>query len=118
MAMITDNAPTSPSPVVPVILRDGQTAWLRPARPDDVERLDDLFRRASMESRRLRFFNARRDADRRLLERMAAPDGVNAMTYVVTRGEGAEESVVAAGSYQRTAERDAAEVAFFVDDAY
>jgi hypothetical protein len=93
-----------------VILRDGETAWLRPAQPEDIDRLDDLFKRASMESRRLRFFTARRDADRHLLEQIAGPDGVDSMTYVVTRGEGAQESVVAVGSYQRIAERLPSEV--------
>lgn len=40
------------------------------------------------------------------------------MTYVVTRGEVADEQIIAIGNYVRLPRWDTAEVAFFVDDAY
>lgn len=45
-------------------------------------------------------------------------DGIERMTYVVTRGEDAEEQIIAIGNYVRLPRWDTAEVAFFVDDAY
>ena len=106
-------------PPEPVILRDGTTAWLRPARADDIERLDALFRRASRESLWFRFFTATSTVSRRFLESVVTIDGRSRMSFVVTRGEGADERIVAVGSYIRVPEpdRDAAEVAFFVEDA-
>ena len=106
-----------PAPA-PVILRDGSTAWLRPARPDDVAKLEALFQRASRESVWLRFFTAAVRISQRELARMVDIDGVSRMTYVVTRGEAAEEQIIAIGNYVRLPRWDTAEVAFFVDDAY
>ena len=40
-----------------LILRDGSTAQIRPARPDDGEALRTFFERLSPESRRRRFFS-------------------------------------------------------------
>jgi acetyl coenzyme A synthetase (ADP forming)-like protein len=110
-------APLLPPPA-PVILRDGTTAWLRPARPDDLERLKALFGRASRESLWLRFFTPRASVDPHLLAQMVENDGVQRMTYLVTRGEGEAEQVLAVGSYIRLPRWDTAEVAFFVDDAF
>ncbi len=106
-----------PSPT-PIILRDGTTAYLRPARSDDVEKLQALFERASLESVWLRFFTASTRVSRREIDRMLDIDGVARMTYVVTRGEEAEEQILAIGNYVRLPRWDTAEVAFFVDDAY
>lgn len=108
---------TLPAPA-PVILRDGTTAWLRPTRPDDAERVAALFSRASRQSLWLRFFNPVAHVDPRLIERMVDIDGVERMTYLVTRGEAADEQVLAVGSSVRLPRWDTAEVAFFVDDAY
>lgn len=109
--------PILPSPA-PVILRDGTTAWLRPVRPDDVDQLGALFNRASRESLWLRFFTSAKRVDQRDLERMVDIDGTARMTYIVTRGEGAEEQILAVGNYVRLPRWDTAEVAFFVDDAF
>ena len=109
--------PTLPPPEQ-IILRDGTTASLRPARADDVEKLEALFARASLESVWLRFFTAATRVSRREIDRMLDIDGVARMTYVVTRGEDAAEHLLAIGNYVRLPRWDTAEVAFFVDDAY
>lgn len=101
-----------------VILRDGTTALLRPTRPEDLGRLNALFGRASRESLWLRFFTPVATVDQGLLERMVVIDGIERMTYVVIRGEGEAEQVVAVGSYVRLPRWDTAEVAFFVDDTF
>src|SRR5262245_16504649 len=70
--------PTLPPPAA-IILRDGTTAWLRPAQLDDADRLGVLFGRASGESLWLRFFTAAKRLDRRDLERMVDIDGTARM---------------------------------------
>jgi acetyl coenzyme A synthetase (ADP forming)-like protein len=101
-----------------VILKDGTTAWLRAVRPDDFERLTALFGRASRESLWFRFFTPVRRVDKRYVERLVQVDGVERETFVVSRGEGAEEQVLGVGGYVRLPRWDTAEVAFFVDDAF
>lgn len=110
--------PQALPPSEQIILRDGTTACLRPVGPDDAERLEALFARASLESVWLRFFTASTQVSRREIDRMLDIDGVARMTYVVTRGEDAEEQILAVGNYVRLPRWDTAEVAFFVDDAY
>jgi hypothetical protein len=44
-----------------VVLRDGGTMHIRPARPDDRAAVEDYFLRLSPESRRLRFWSATLD---------------------------------------------------------
>ncbi len=104
-------------PAEPVVLRDGTSAWLRPARPEDVERLTQLFERASAQSRLLRFFTPLRHVDPHLIEELAAADGDERAAYVVTHGAGRAEAIAAVGNYSRLPPGDSAEVAFFVDDA-
>lgn len=102
----------------PVILRDGSTAWLRPARPEDIDRLDVLFNRASRESLWFRFFTAVSTVNRRFLESVVTIDGDERMTLLVTRGEGTDEQVLAVGSYARMPKGSSADIAFFVDDDF
>ncbi len=79
--MVSDMRPRLPlPPPAPVILRDGTTAWLRPARADDLDRLTALFGRASRESLWLRFFTPAAHVDRQLLAQMVAIDVADRMT--------------------------------------
>jgi acetyl coenzyme A synthetase (ADP forming)-like protein len=109
---------TRTPPATPVILKDGTTAWLRPVHPDDLERLRDLFGRASRESLWFRFFTPVRRVDQRYVERLVRVDGVERVTFVVARGEGVDEQILGVGGYVRLPRWDTAEVAFFVDDAH
>jgi acetate---CoA ligase (ADP-forming) len=106
-----------PSPV-PVTLRDGSSAWLRPAARNDIPLLSALFERASRESLWRRFFTPRTSVDPRLIELMADADGNDRLTLLITRGEGEDEIALAVGGYARGTRPESAEVAFLVDDAY
>jgi acetyl coenzyme A synthetase (ADP forming)-like protein len=112
-----DAAAPLPRPVA-VTLRDGTSAFLRPARPQDADLVQALFGRASRQSLWLRFFTPRASVDRHLVELMVDSDGVERMTYLVTQGEGGEETALAVAGYVRLPSWDTAEVAFFVDDTY
>ena len=101
-----------------VILRDGTTAHLRPARTTDRELLADLAARLSPESLRRRFLGTLSvQAAAEQLLRTGPPE--QACTLLVLTGEPQRPRVVAAGSYVRDPlDGEAAEVALLVDDAH
>jgi acetyl coenzyme A synthetase (ADP forming)-like protein len=100
-----------------LLLRDGTTAQVRPARPEDGEALGAFFGRLSPESRRRRFFSASPPRPELLA---ALCDNANpraAFTLLVIRTQEGEARIVATGSYLAKDEKTA-EVAFAVDDLF
>ncbi|MEO8456485.1 MAG: GNAT family N-acetyltransferase [Chloroflexota bacterium] len=100
-----------------VILVDGSTVRLRAIQHDDFERLRDLFRRVSPQSRYLRFHShvgQISDAD---LGRFTAIDYETVFGLVATLGEDEAEQIIGTGHYFRT-EPAIAEVAFLVEDTH
>ncbi len=100
-----------------LLLRDGSTATIRVATPQDETALGDLFHRLSPESRRQRFHSLSEPKPEliRLLCDSSRPS--KQLTLVIRRMADGEDSIVAAGSYMGTSER-AAEVSFAVDDRF
>jgi predicted CoA-binding protein/GNAT superfamily N-acetyltransferase len=99
-----------------LVLRDGTTVHVRPARPEDQPRVVEFLRSLSEESRLYRFFAALGDAA--LAEgarRMCDVDYEGRMALVATAGP--EERVVAHGMYALRAP-GRAEVAVVVADPY
>jgi succinyl-CoA synthetase alpha subunit/RimJ/RimL family protein N-acetyltransferase len=97
----------------PVLLRDGRSAFLRPARPEDRPLFVDLLSRLSPESRVFRFFSEvdpETAAD--LLLKGGPPERV---VLVVLFGQ--PERIIATGEYALEDE-DSAEVAFLVDEEF
>jgi acetyl coenzyme A synthetase (ADP forming)-like protein len=99
-----------------LILRDGTTAQIHLARPDDCEAMRAFFERLSPESRRRRFFSAAAPRSDLLAALCADSDPRSALTLLVTRDQEGESRIVATGSYLAKNEKTA-EVAFAVDDA-
>lgn len=100
-----------------LILRDGSTAHVRLARPDDGPALLAFFQRLSTDARYRRFFSAAAVPPPETVARFTdSSDPRAALTLVVTRTQDGEPRIVATASYFA---RDAhsAEVAFAVDDA-
>ncbi|MBI3407454.1 MAG: GNAT family N-acetyltransferase [Planctomycetes bacterium] len=99
-----------------VILRDGSTAHIRVAGPDDVDRLGAFFAGLSPESRRSRFFSVAPPKPDFVatLCRDNARDAC--LTLIVTRIRDGQSHIVATGSYLALDE-STAEVAFAVDDS-
>jgi acyl-CoA synthetase (NDP forming)/GNAT superfamily N-acetyltransferase len=97
-----------------VVLADGGTAHLRPLRPDDSDKLLEFFTRLSDRSRMLRFFAP---VSPQTARRAARLDEVD---YDATFGIVAElgDDLIAVGTYQRTDDPTAAEVAFAVADEH
>jgi acetyl coenzyme A synthetase (ADP forming)-like protein len=102
----------------PVAFRDGTPAWLRAARPADERAVEDLFGRASRQSLFMRFFTPLKRVDPALIKRLVHSDGIDSAAYVITRGVGDQEAVLAIANYNRLSSGTAADAAFFVDDAY
>jgi acetyl coenzyme A synthetase (ADP forming)-like protein len=100
-----------------LILRDGHTAELRMARPEDREALYEFFARLSPESRRRRFFSASLPNADLLAGMCDSSNPGQAMTLLAWRIRDGKPSVIAVGSYFAT-DKNSAEVAFAVDDNF
>jgi acetyl coenzyme A synthetase (ADP forming)-like protein len=100
-----------------LILRDGSTAHVRLAQPEDHEAMIVFFQGLSPESLRKRFFGAVRPQPEMVAPLCAPCDPKQGLTLVVTRTQGDQVRIVATGSYWAK-DKKTAEVAFAVDDAF
>jgi acetyl coenzyme A synthetase (ADP forming)-like protein len=98
-----------------VILRDGTTAHVRPARPEDQDALRAFFERLSPESRRRRFFSASLPGPELIASLCDSSDPRSALTLLVTRVGDGQPHIIATGSYLAK-NQQTAEVAFAVDE--
>lgn len=98
-------------------LRNGVAVQIRALHPDDGGRMDEAFKKLEQESIRLRFFGAKSgltEQEHRLIREL---DFDSRVVLVVTLMERGEEIIIASGSYSRMG-KDAAEVAFIVEEDY
>ncbi len=100
----------------PILLKDGRTATLRPARPEDRPLFVEFLERLSPQARTFRFFSeVRPETAADLL--LKKPEGEDKVTLVVLTGD--PERIIATGEYvQEGTGSTSAEVAFLVDDWY
>jgi acyl-CoA synthetase (NDP forming)/GNAT superfamily N-acetyltransferase len=97
-----------------VVLANGETALIRPIRPDDAPALAAFHDRQSPESNYRRFFSPKPHLTQADLDHFTNVDMVDRVALVVEiRGE-----FVAWASYERWPGRDDADAAFQVDDAH
>ena len=96
-----------------VLLRDGQTAHIRPIRPDDADLLVEFYGRVSDQSKYFRFFTAMPTLSERDVQRFIQVDHVQRVAFVVTL----KNRIIALGSYEGD-DSGRAEVAFLVEDAH
>jgi len=101
-----------------VILVDGSILYLRPIQSEDEEKLLALFYRLSPRTVYLRFHHVLSQMSKEEVKRFCTVDYEDAFALVATIGEGAEEKIIAVGRYYRLPKRDAAEVAFVIEDVY
>ena len=100
-----------------LILRDGTTATIRIARPEDREGLEALFHRLSPASKRQRFFSAT-DPSAKLIDSLCDnSDPRCRLSFVVLRTVRKAVQIIASGSYLAK-EQKIAEVAIAVDDRF
>jgi len=100
-----------------LVLRDGTTATVRIARPEDRDALRRFFHDLTPESRWNRFFTVGETPDA-ITDRFAeASEGNRSLTLLACRHLDGELRIVAVASYSRLTDT-AAEVAFAVDDRF
>jgi acetyl coenzyme A synthetase (ADP forming)-like protein len=99
-----------------LILRDGSTATVHVAKPEDREAIREFFRHLSPESRYTRFFSMA-EPDESLLDSFCNPNPHIQLSLVVTRIVSGASRIIAVGTYVSTDSRNA-EVAVAVDDTF
>lgn len=100
------------------VLRDGSPVNIRPIRPDDEDRMLALFYRFSPRTVYLRFHQVLKDMSRQDVRGFCTVDYDNTFALVATIVSASEEKIIAVGRYARLPRRDAAEIAFVVEDPY
>ncbi len=100
-----------------IILRDGSSAFVRPAEPEDREALREFFRQLSDASKRRRFFSIADPADALLDRQCDSSNPRKQLTLIVTRIVDGAPRIIATGGYVAHDE-SSAEVAFAVDDEF
>jgi acetyl coenzyme A synthetase (ADP forming)-like protein len=98
-----------------VVLRDGSTVHIRPARPDDTERIEDYLIDLSEESRRLRFWGMAVDISE-VAAKAVDVDYVDHLTLLAVEGASGG-TVVGGAQYVRLGGAPRAEVSVSVADA-
>lgn len=100
-----------------LILRDGTTANIRVAQPEDREALRAFFAQLSPESKQKRFFSLATPRPEWIDSLCDSSNPRHQLTLIVIRLSGGTTRIIATGSY--IAEKDdIAEVALAVDDAF
>jgi RimJ/RimL family protein N-acetyltransferase len=97
-------------------LRDGSLVHLRPIRPDDAPKLQELHSRLSRESAYQRFFAIVRRLSPDWARTLASVDYHRRLALVAEAGAGGD--LVAVGHYEPTDAQDTVEVAFVVQDTW
>lgn len=116
--MVTTKRPAYPSQYeADVLLKDGSTVHLRPARPGDEPALQALLERLSPRSLYLRYHRPVKQISREEVQRFTAVDYRDTFALAATLGEPPHERIIAVGLYSRT-DGDRAEVAFTVEDSH
>jgi RimJ/RimL family protein N-acetyltransferase len=99
-------------------LRDGSVVQVRAIRADDTARLQAFHAHLSMESIIWRFFRSVPRLSEAQARQFTHVDYADRMALLATRGEGAQEEILAVVRYDRQAAAREAEVAFVVQDAW
>jgi acetyl coenzyme A synthetase (ADP forming)-like protein len=104
------------SPVIRVILRDGQSLKVRPIVPADKEKLRDLFYRLSPQTRYLRFGYMKTHISEQELDYFTTVNPPDTYAYIGAMGEGDTERIVAVARWFLVPDGKTAEIAFVVED--
>ncbi|HET9468684.1 MAG TPA: GNAT family N-acetyltransferase, partial [Vicinamibacterales bacterium] len=99
------------------MLRDGSTAGVRPATPDDREAMRRFFDALSPASRRLRFLAAAQASEQLLTDLCNNREPQKALTLIACRRADHGTQIIGVGSYFADS-ATGGEVAFAVDDAF
>jgi RimJ/RimL family protein N-acetyltransferase len=99
-------------------LKDGSVVHIRPIRPDDATRLEDLYGRLSRHTAYQRFFAIMKRLPPDWARFLANVDYQQRLALVVEARTGVDVELVGVGRYEPTDEKDTVEVAFVIQDAW
>ncbi|MGH7255636.1 MAG: GNAT family N-acetyltransferase, partial [Nitrospirales bacterium] len=100
-----------------LLLRDGSTALIRPASPEDEQALAEFFGRLSPESRRRRFHSFGLPPEDLVRTLCSYTDPAAGLTLLVIRTVNERPRILGVGTYQAR-EQGTAETSLAVDDAF
>jgi RimJ/RimL family protein N-acetyltransferase len=101
-----------------VKLRNGSYAHIRPIRPDDAPRLQELYSRLSRETAYHRFFTVMKRLPPDWAQILATVDYHRRLALVAEHDGAHGVEIVGVGRYEPTDEPDTVEVAFVVQDGW
>ena len=99
-------------------LGTGETVFVRPIRPDDEPRMRDMFYDFSENTKYLRYHAATKSMPHNKMQVFCNIDYDSEMALIGLHGPPGAEEVVVVGRYMTDAEKQSAEVAFTVGDAW
>lgn len=99
-------------------LRSGETVFIRPIRSDDEPLMREMFYRFSAETKYLRYHAATKSMPHNKLQVFCTVDYDSEMALIGLHGAPGAEEVVGVGRYMTDSEKQSAEVAFTVSDAW
>ena len=98
--------------------KDGEEIRVRPARPEDRDGLEKMFRACSSETLYTRFLSPGLGVPLRFMDRLIAHDPPQTSTLLGIAGSGGNEKVVALLNFIETVPGESAEVAIVIQDLY
>jgi RimJ/RimL family protein N-acetyltransferase len=101
-----------------VRLTDGSRVRIRPIRPDDTDRLIELYDRLSRHTAYHRFFTIMKRLPPDWAQILATVDYRRRLALVAEGGGPGGDDLIGVGRYERTEREDTAEVAFVVQDGW
>ncbi len=101
-----------------VLLRDGQSLFLRTSTAEDVPAVETLMRSVSPESLQMRFMGAVAYVARSVIEIMCTGEPEDRLCLLAIVGQGPDARVVGIGNYISLGTSGKAEVAFLVHDEF
>jgi RimJ/RimL family protein N-acetyltransferase len=99
-------------------LKDGSDVRIRPIRPDDAPRLQELHSRLSRQTAYQRFFAIVKRLPPDWAQTLANVDYYRRLALVVEARAGTGMELIGVGRYEPTDEKDTVEVAFVVQDSW
>jgi RimJ/RimL family protein N-acetyltransferase len=118
MFVVTPPAEYPRELVQDVKLKDGSYVHLRPIRPEDAPRLQELYDRLSRDTAYHRFFTVMKRLPPDWAQVLATVDYRRRLALVVEPDDAHGVEIIAVGRYEPTDEPDTVEVAFVVQDRW
>ncbi len=99
-----------------ITFKDGQQLVIRPIRPDDEDKIKEMFYTFSEQTKYLRYHGSLKSLPHNKLQVFCNVDYDTEMALVVVRGQAGHEEILGVGRYMTNPGKRSAEMAFVVSD--